>query len=110
MSIYYCNHCGKEFQEPEYNADYTGVKAPDGTCEVMEYQVCPSCWSDDIEERQRCDLCGDRLAKKGSDFCNECLTIIETGIRAFLRRYQGECGADYETIMDAFDEVIEERF
>ena len=110
MSIYTCNECKHEFREPETEVEATGVVAPDGTPELWTFSVCPSCGSDDIDWREYCELCGDRVAAKGSDFCNECLTIIETGIRAFLRRYQGECGADYETMMKAFDEVIEERF
>ena len=110
MSIYLCNTCGREFREPEIAVAATGVVASDGTPELWTYSVCPSCGSDDIETRERCELCGDRLASKGSDYCNECRTIIETGIKAFLRRYQLECSADYETIMDEFNEVIEERF
>ena len=110
MSIYLCNTCGREFREPVIMRERTGVYSPDGIPEEWTFEGCPFCGSEDIETRERCELCGDRLASKGSDYCNECRTIIETGIKAFLRRYQLECSADYETIMDAFYEVIEERF
>lgn len=110
MSIYLCNECKNHFSEPQRIRERTGVVAPDGYAEEWEWDVCPSCGSDDIESREWCELCGARLAKGTSDYCNECLTIIETGIRAFLRRYQLECQADYKTIMKAFEEVIETRF
>lgn len=52
--MFVCNHCGEIFNEPEYEQvcweDYYGVSAMFDSRNYSDVEVCPECYSDDIEE------------------------------------------------------------
>lgn len=109
MAMYYCAECGNEFREPIIMEEKTGVYAPDGIPETWEYEVCPSCGSENIDQRELCEVCRIRPRAKCSDYCSECKKIIATGVFAFLKRYAAETDAKIKDVYKCFEEVIEEE-
>ena len=60
-----CKDCGYTFQEPVTKTEYTGVNS-EGFHEKIRYDVCPHCFSDDIDEAHECIICG---AWSDYDYC-----------------------------------------
>ena len=71
--MYYCENCREEFDEPRiekttYEDFYEiGAEFPNKT--EMNLEKCPYCGSDEFEEMETCDKCGE--------YCLEC-DLVDT--------------------------------
>lgn len=80
---WYCNDCGSYFdetemeQEVEYHSELKGM----GGINYETFGVCPYCRSEDIQECEQCDLCGDQVNKtyyiSGKDLCEDCANKLK---------------------------------
>lgn len=69
--MFICKNCGETFEQPMVVQDDpspAGVALPSG---YYEYEYCPYCESDLIEEADICGVCGDYI-ENGEDFCEYC--------------------------------------
>lgn len=61
--MYYCEHCGQEFEEPKIEKttyeDFYGVGDQFQDKHDMNLEKCPYCGSDEFVEMQACDKCGE---------------------------------------------------
>jgi len=61
--MHYCTNCNKEFDEPRIEKttyeDYFGVVNEFKNHHSMNLEKCPYCGSDEIEEMETCDNCGE---------------------------------------------------
>lgn len=74
--MYICNDCGNRFEEPVlYMQAYTDGKRSLGNATnavASEYgQRCPACRSEDIDELERCHLCGEYAEELNINGCCE---------------------------------------
>ncbi len=76
--MYMCIHCGHEFEE-------IAAKNYDRSTGTWE-EYCPNCGSEDFEEAERCEICGEwKVADNITDgVCKECIEKAATKENAFL--------------------------
>lgn len=74
-----CIHCGHHFEEPSNRYNRRWSDSDD--CEPL----CPNCGSEDFEEAEQCEKCGDwHIADKVvNGMCEDCLTKAATVPNAF---------------------------
>ena len=60
--MYVCNDCGHVFEHPA-NRYNMAVSVED------EDAQCPSCGSDDFDNAEQCEKCGEWFASKDMDYC-----------------------------------------
>lgn len=86
----YCNDCESIFDEEEL------VSGKEHIMEhyYMDTYTCPHCGSDNIEDAERCPLCGEYHAphRPGdeADVCPECRKKIDKGIAGIIEQLPGE--------------------
>ena len=70
--MYKCNDCEREFETPRVETD--SHWSPYGY-EEEGYGVCPHCGSEDYEEAEKCEECGEWFTKDEMHgcYCKECL-------------------------------------
>lgn len=77
MNRYKCDHCGREFDEPDIITETHGLDSPP----YEEIGVCPYCkgW---FEEMHRCEICGEYYTadELTSGVCDECIYQHDTDI------------------------------
>ena len=98
---WYCEDCGETFDEPEIvtkttwcHSKYIGYGGyiPDTE------SYCPHCGSDEIDECEKCDLCGEYFPPSqldyvgSSDFnaCEECRDSLHSTVKATVMDILGE--------------------
>ena len=63
--MYYCNDCKSEFEELKMEKttfeDFYGVSNLFPTSHECTLKSCPHCGSDDFEEMETCDRCGEYI-------------------------------------------------
>lgn len=64
--MFKCNCCGNIFEEGEEGTRREYIGSFWGAPAYKEYDVCPSCRSDDFDEAENCEICGEVVA---SDDC-----------------------------------------
>lgn len=74
---YICLHCGHAFEQPE-------AKHYDLACGTWD-EYCPNCGSEDIEEAERCEVCGELFVDDDmiGHVCRECFDKGITQQNAF---------------------------
>lgn len=71
--MYKCQ-CGMMFDSPEYEKDFSSEYFGR---QVTHYTgVCPNCGSDEFEEMDKCDVCGEWI-DPGTEMCDCCRKFIE---------------------------------
>ena len=80
--MYRCNSCKTLFEEPHECIEETGVTADLGAfgsmSEVISYEVCPECGSEDFEGAPQCDICdGYEYMSEGETVCEACKSDME---------------------------------
>jgi hypothetical protein len=77
MCRYKCDHCGREFEEPDIVTETHGLDSPP----YEEIGVCPYCkgW---FEEMHKCEICGEYYTadELTSGVCDECIYQHDTDI------------------------------
>lgn len=90
--MYRCFVCGERFDEPHVYQEETGVVAPDGTKEIWDYETCPHCGSEDFNELETCECCGEPKEYKElvdfSDFCEDCYEELKTLMLDVEKRFR----------------------
>lgn len=71
--MYLCANCGRMFDSPEEVEDFTSEFW--GATVRHFTTVCPNCGSDDFDEMDKCDVCGEEIAP-GEDLCENCRDLI----------------------------------
>ena len=101
-----CNDCKSTFENGELELDFYS-EAWGQT--VKHYKVvCPSCGGDDIEEMDKCEICGTWIPP-GDGICENCHDLIEDltdQIRSLLRRMTITHKLNYEELVEKIMEAI----
>lgn len=71
--MYFCNRCRQMFDSPDAVYDFSS-EAWGRTVEHY-VNVCPHCKSDDFDEMDKCDICGEWISP-GQDICDNCEELI----------------------------------
>lgn len=72
--MYLCNRCGEMFDCPDSVFDFYS-EAWGRT--VKHYtSVCPHCHSDDYDEMDKCEICGEYIPQ-GEGICENCRDLID---------------------------------
>ena len=77
MLKYKCDHCVREFEEPDIITEAHGIT--DGSCEKIG--VCPYC-KGYFEEMHKCEICGEYFTEDelSGGVCDECIYEHSTDI------------------------------
>lgn len=86
-----CNECGAIFDESEMRIIHddpspSGVSLAPG---YYEYGVCPKCGDDDIDEAERCYLCGEWISKHRNEICMDCEIKLREDYEELIRKHIG---------------------
>lgn len=77
--MYICNDCGNRFEAP---ATYIEAYTDGGNAVASKYgQRCPACRSEDIDELERCHICGEYAQELN---INGCCEACESALRRKL--------------------------
>lgn len=87
---YFCNDCGKIYSEEQMDADVD---------KYSSWYVCPNCHSADVEECDRCELCGDYI-EPYTLFCKDCAEEIKTTWENMIHRLSKERRTKYEDMQE----------
>lgn len=100
-----CNNCGRTFDEParahqmHYEVD---------TMREESYSICPHCHSEEIEETDKCPVCGETIATT-DDYCEDCNPLISAEVSVFIKDLQEAYNIDYTTALEWLTYEIERR-
>lgn len=88
--MYICNKCGTTFSEPEVEHGYMNCEYWGAKCYMDDStEVCPECHSEDFEEAEQCEWCGEWFSQdelNGCNVCEDCECEAETRFRRALRK------------------------
>lgn len=72
--MYICENCQQMFDSPnavlDSDSEYWGANVHHYT------SVCPNCGSDEFEEMDKCDVCGEWI-NPGEELCENCRELIK---------------------------------
>ena len=72
--MYRCSRCGQTFDSPDTVVDFFSEA---WGRQVKHYtSVCPNCGSDDFDEMDKCEICGEWISP-GEDVCDNCAELIK---------------------------------
>lgn len=71
--MYICERCQETFDFPNVETDFTSEYF--GAIVNHKIGVCPYCGSDEIDEMDKCDICGEWIAP-GEELCENCHDLI----------------------------------
>ena len=66
--------CGTMFDSPDYVEDFSSEYFGRRVTHYMG--VCPNCGSDDFEEMDKCEVCGEWI-DPGEELCDNCRGLIK---------------------------------
>lgn len=101
--VWYCNECGELFRETD--AGTRRAVEEDDTYPWVQIMTCPCCGSDELEEAEECERCGEPIAP-GQTFCEACESDLKG---AFEEAVKG-LGGDYVKAKDCLLDFIAERY
>lgn len=79
--MYYCQNCGTEFERPDRRREAVGEYM--GRTAYQDFDACPSCGSEEIDEMKKCEICGEHVPKHKMascvtrDVCEDCCRELE---------------------------------
>ena len=89
--MYICNDCHAAFDEPGYRVEREcHAWLDDKPVREECYPICPECGSENFEEADYCEYCGDVVRKTeliGGCVCEKCLEEIFHGRSDLVRAY-----------------------
>lgn len=94
--MYRCDDCGELFTEPRFISEETGVTADLGAfgsmSEVVDYEICPHCGSEDFTDAPECACCGEsEVTMFDADYCENCIedakSVIAIAMDTFLKQH-----------------------
>ena len=106
MLKYKCDHCVREFEEPDIITETHGMT--DGSCEKIG--VCPYC-KGYFEEMHKCEICGEWYTEDEltSGVCDECIYQHDTDIELLYRLGNEEDAKETVTINGFIASVLTEE-
>ena len=81
--MYFCNECKGTFEEPKETEDFTSEYW--GAVVHHTTTVCPFCGSEEIDEMNKCDICGEYIAP-GVCICENCQGLIHDIVNETRRK------------------------
>lgn len=79
---YKCLDCGHVF--PAEDAAQRDAEFGDCCPLWASIDICPECFSDQLQELQRCEICGNPVHDEQSDFCMDCQFIIDAAFQGAI--------------------------
>lgn len=104
--MYQCMNCGQMFVSPNIENDFTSEYW--GATVTHTTSVCPYCGSDEFDEMDKCDICGEYIAP-GEGLCDNCHTLIRDvadDIRGKARYLSLLHGLNYDEFMSHLAEEL----
>ena len=95
---YYCNNCEKIFEETELDAGENYFRMP--------IYICPNCRSEDLEECDTCELCGEYI-EPDTMFCRDCREEIKTTWENMIHGLSKERRVNYKDMEEMVCDWIE---
>ena len=102
--MYICKDCGAVFEEPYKWRDDPSPAGVSLSSGYYEYWECPSCGSEDVDEAERCEVCGEYIAESG--ICESCRAQIEEEVKDIKRSWR----LDDTTFRDVMISIIEHNW
>ena len=97
---WYCHECESYFDEDEMKYEkelHTELAGMGGDC-CETFGVCPNCGSEDIEECEKCEVCGEEVVELhwvGNDrLCDECYRTLVDIMLETTDRVSAELNVD----------------
>lgn len=87
--MFVCKDCGEKFEEPIERVDDLGIPDEVRHGYVERYGVCPYCESEDFEEAETCDICGDETLVTYGVKIKYCRTCYEQTMQQFNDFFDG---------------------
>lgn len=84
---YKCLDCGHIF--PAEDAAHRDAELGDCLDPWMAVDICPECFSDELQELQRCEICGNPVHDEDSDFCMGCQFVIDGAFQSAINTAAG---------------------
>lgn len=104
--MYFCNRCKETFDSLDAVYDFSS-EAWGQT--VRHYRsVCPHCGSDDYDEMDKCEICGEYIMP-GEGICENCRVLVEDmtdSIRGRLREISITHKINYEELLEKIIENL----
>ena len=72
--MYLCANCGQMFDSPNIEEDFTSEFW--GSTARHMASVCPNCGSDEFDEMDKCEVCGEWI-DPGDELCEVCDGLIK---------------------------------
>lgn len=102
--MYYCRECDSFIEGKVVSGGYESVDPP--------YLVCEICGSDDLEDANRCQACGDYYPtyQEGSsiDYCQNCIEFARDRYSALVDNIASEFNFKRNEAIDLIQSFIEE--
>lgn len=92
MSTIKCNNCGLVFEDTQAEREIEHFHAWGGH-QTVSKMICPDCKSDEVEEVEKCKICGEILPDEDMHFfgvCNRCTSAIGRDIKETYNEAQRE--------------------
>lgn len=105
--MFYCNECKEIFDEYDAEARKEYPNSTDFPNSYYTYLVCPNCHSDNIQEAQRCELCGEWHPEDEGEECETCKLDFDEILSNYIREARERYGADKEQIIEAIGRRID---
>lgn len=100
--MFVCLECGEMFEEPlilyDNLGEFWGAPAQDA------YGACPNCKSDQIDEADKCDICGEYI--QAGYICEDCAEDIQTRVRE-IKTYIKNNKLNYDEYINYLIEELE---
>lgn len=103
--MYYCQNCGAEFERPARCREAVGEYM--GRTAYEDFEACPNCGSEEIDEMKKCEICGEHVPEHKMaacvtrDVCEDCCRALESVAAAVL--YKELSAEEYEVIAEWLD-------
>lgn len=106
--MYICMNCGATFDSPntvtDFSSEFWGAN-------VQHYKSeCPNCGSDDFDEMDKCEMCGEDI-NPGEELCENCRGLIKDiadEIRGKARYMTLRYKLNYNEFMDHLIQELDE--
>lgn len=94
--MYRCKDCGVFFEEPIVVKDDPSPRGVALTSGYYYDSHCPSCGSENLEEAEVCERCGEPIPY-GAVLCDDCMDILES----YIGVLEKTIGLPHDTLEDA---------
>ena len=106
--MYRCNECGEVFDEFAKVYDKVGNVGDSLPPAYLEYDVCPTCKSDDWESVEWCKNCENEYTT--DDYCDTCLANASYNLSECIQNIIAETKGDYDEVVNILKDFIEEKY